>query len=1400
MKSYSLTRGQELMWLGQKLHPTAPLYNMPFTFKLSGAVDVEAFQAAFTALVAANPILRTVIRERDGTAEQVILDQQPAPLELLDLSDTVNPQQALDDWVEVRRARVFDMAACLYDSVLLKLNDARWVWYFSQHHIVMDIWSARVLFMQTSDLYEQIISGKSPAVAPFTPFADYVKFEQMRHESADFARIDSYWQHKIDTSPDPVRLYSGRDTGSSTRAERRPLRLGSERMARLNDFAEATGFRSFSRDLTTSSLFAALLLAYLYRLSDSDSIRLGVPFAHRAARAYQATPGLLMEVLALDIAFDTNERFSTLYKKVSAEMLRALQHLDTGASSAALNRSYNVLLNYINIAFPDFAGIPTETTWLHAGHGDANHSLRLQVLDLNATGLFDLYFDFNARAFNEADQDRAMRHFLTVVDACLADPDQVIGAIPLLTDIEYTILLRDFNATETPYPTEETVISLFEAQAARTPNQPAVIQDEQLLTFRQLNALANQAAIDLRAAGVGVGSRVPVCADHGVALIIGLLALLKAGGAYVPLDPTHPDERIKAILDDLGSDGVLVTTPDFRERFSALASRVHVVDLDTLTEGDSNPARIAAPDDLAYVIYTSGTTGKPKGVMITHSGLTNYLCWARKHYTDNAPTTFALYSSLAFDLTVTSIFTPLISGGVIRAYPNRGRGGAVIRDVFLDNQVDVIKLTPSHLALVRDLDLTRTRIKRLIVGGEDFKTELAQTIHRISNGRITQFNEYGPTEATVACMLHEYQPQHDTRASVPIGTPADNMRVYVLDRFMQPTPPGVIGELYLAGVNIARGYLNRPELTDARFLDDPFVEGARMYRTGDLARWLDSGQLEFLGRADQQVKVGGARIELGEVEAALLAHPAVRAAAVDVRVIRDTTPQPDDAMPYHCARCGLASNYPGITFDATGVCNICRAYDGYKTRAAQYFKPLAELEAHFESIKAASTGDYDVLALISGGKDSTYMLYQLVEMGLRVLAFTLDNGYISDAAKANIRRVTEALGVDHVYGTTPFMNAIFTDSLRQFANVCNGCFKTLYTLAVNTAREYGIKAIVTGLSRGQFFETRLTEELFTGDDFSIDQIDSAIAAMRQAYHQRDDLISRSLQVDVFRDRAIFEDIAFIDFYRYCNVDLREIYGFLETRGLWVRPPDTGRSTNCLINEVGIYVHQRKRGFHNYALPYSWDVRLGHKTRDEALRELSDEIDPARVAQILREIGYSDPLESAAAGRTQLVAYYTADEPLSAEAMRAFLAERLPDLMIPAHFMQLDTLPLTPNGKVNRAALPDPTDNRSASTAYVAPESEIEHIIAGIWSQVLRVERVGVHDNFFALGGHSLPAIRIVARINAAFTITLPLETFFAHPTVAALAAAVEDILLSEIDALSDAEVAALLGGVGDDRL
>ncbi|WP_414474551.1 amino acid adenylation domain-containing protein [Microvirga sp. M2] len=961
-------------------------------------------------------------------------------------------------------------------------------------------------------------------------------------------------------------------------------------------------------------------------------------------------------------------------------------------------------------------------------------------------------------------------------------------SVPLahLHDRDHQALVVEYNATSAPYPSHQTVVDLFRAQVAQSPDAEAIRFGAESLTYRQLNERSNQMAARLASSGVEPGRIVVVFMEHSIEVLVAILGILKSGAAYVPVDAATPKGRLATILKDIadgmgGQIPVAVTQASLQPVIPLGLAKTLVLDADFRSisgEPASDLPSAASPDGLAYIIFTSGSTGTPKGVMIEHRSLVNYIWWAARMYSPGERLAWPLFSSLAFDLTVTSLFTPLITGGRIVVY--RGDPGVqslVVFKVVDDNAVDIVKLTPAHLAMIRDRDLSTTRLRKFIVGGEDFKTELARDITKAIPHPVEIYNEYGPTEATVGCMIHRFDFERDQSPSVPIGTPAANAGIYVLDERHRPVPTGIVGEMYISGDGLAKGYFNQPAMTAQRFLTtaDPRdqVSTLRLYKTGDLARWNSEKRLDFLGRADHQVQIGGARVELGEIEAQLLKHPHIQECAVTL--VTAAAKKPHTQLRY-CERCGLASDMPGATYDSAGVCNLCRAFDTYVDKAQGYFKTPDDLEALIREMQEKRKGPYDCIVLLSGGKDSSFMLSKLCAMGVNPLVFTLDNGFISEEAKTNIRRLVNTLGVDLHWGSTPHMNEIFVDSLKRFANVCNGCFKTIYTLATNLAREKGISYIVTGLSRGQFFETRLTEEVFKRDDYAPERLDALVVEARKEYHRRDDAVSRYLDVDIFRSDSVFEEVKFIDFYRYWSVPLEDMLEFLKTQVGWSRPSDTGRSTNCLINDLGIYVHKKQRGYHNYSLPYSWDVRLGQKTRDEAIDELNDEIDVHRIKEIMAEIGYVEPAATED-GIARLVAYYVPSKNVSVADLRAHLTEHLPEAMMPTHFVSLERMPLTTNGKIDRTALPDPTaDNIQVEQDFIAPETATEKTLAALWCDLLKVDSIGRNDNFFNLGGHSLLVMRAVSRLRETFGVDVQLRNLFERPTVAGLAEVIDGML------------------------
>ncbi len=1191
-----LTWSQLLLWSGQELHPESPLYNMVLIFEIMGPLDTKHFEMAIQSVIERGDALRTVVKSVKGVPIRRVVPALRWSLEQLDLSDEPDPPGSLRAWVTRRAVHRFDLAGPLFDTVLLRLGPEHYVWYLNQHHLITDAWSTGLVYHAVGEAYGLSRSGQLEQAPALPSYEEHVEAERALRSSAGHAKARAYWRARSD-SLHPAALYGKSEERRSTETARVTVNLGPERSEFLRAVAHRPEASALTEDMALFNVFATSLLAFVHRVTGEERLAIAAPTHNRLNARAKATLGVFIEVFPLVVQLEAEETFAGLLKKTSTASAGLLRYALPGASLPTVNRTCSVVLNYIRASFSPFDGLPMRSEWVHAGHGDLAHDFRLQVQDFDETGTFALHFDLSTERFSPAERHAVVEQFLLLLDGFLANPDQSLRAPPLMKASAYERFIEDRNPRASDYRSGETVLHRFEQQVAETPDRPAVLFGDTSWTYRELNARADGIAHRLRAHhfdGVTVGL-VSVRRPEIVAAILGVF---KAGTAYVPLDLSDPIERLAFMLEETEARAVLT----FAEHTHRLDTTLPVVVLDT--PEDAVEMRVAGihgsgptSSDLAYVLYTSGSTGRPKGVMVEHGSLVEYAAWAAHVYLAGEPLCLPLFTPLTFDLTVTSLFAPLLGGGSIVVYPDGAEIDSSLIRVLEDDRVDVVKLTPTHLALIRGQHLASSRVRTLILGGEDLRTDVARAAWQMFGEDVTIFNEYRPTETTVGCMIHRYDPDRDTSASVPIGRPGARARIYVLDADLAPVPTGVIGEIVVGGPGVARGYVGRPEETRQRFIPDPFVPGGRAYRTGDLGRWRADGDLAFLGRTDRQIKIGGVRVELGEIEAALLALPGVTAAAVDY-VTRSGVAQ----AALQCARCGLGSGYPTVHFDSEGICSVCRTFEQYQARAAKYFQSMEDLQRIFAA--APGPNEYDCLLLFSGGKDSTYALYRLVDMGLRVLAVTLDNGYISETAKANIRRVSRALHTPHEFISTPAMNAIFVDSLRRHSNVCNGCFKVMYTLATKVASEHRIPFVVTGLSRGQFFETRLTNELFLDDETNVEQIDQLVLEARKAYHRVDDAVNRLLDTRVFESDEVFEQVQFIDFYRYCDVGLSEILEFLKRRAPWVRPEDTGRSTNCLINDVGIYVHTRERGYHNYAWPYSWDVRLGHKERDAALASRS----------------------------------------------------------------------------------------------------------------------------------------------------------------------------------------------------
>ncbi|MEO0494675.1 MAG: AMP-binding protein, partial [Actinomycetota bacterium] len=1344
------TRTQQLIWASQRRHRDVPLANMADRIRIRAAIDPDRFVAAVDAAIRATELLRMVI-DPDGSRVS-ILATPPRRTDVVDVSvaDT-------DAWIADRVATPIDATECVYDSVLLRHTDDDWTWWIDVHHVAIDAWGAARLADVVAASYGH---DDDPVDADLAPLVGSSLYAERDTPPAPEGVDEAWAADAAAAGPQPPLDLYGRRGERTTAVDR--LQLATPELRAALDAALAGPYRAFSPELSLLTLAAMTTATLVRRLDGRDAVVVGVPVHHRSGPHRNDAIAPMMELYPLTVQVIDGETNAEMFTRVLRSIMGVLRRARPGESP---DTPFEVVLNVTTARYQDFAGLPATRAWVRSGHVEPNHVLRFQIFDRYAPETVtddhdghELVWELDVNAGLSADgaHHRLVDHAGAVLSTILAGPDELATRASLLgpADVDDLAALNpEAEARDAAEPVHDQIRRRLQA----TPDRVVAELGDEQLTAGELDGRADALARRLVADGLTPGRPVGLRMGRGLEVLIAIQGVLRSGGRFVFLDPADPESRHDTVRDD----AALFTI------------------LDGLPEGDAPDVALptVGPDDGAYILYTSGSTGLPKGVPISHRGLAEYLRFAIESYTrPDAPPVVALHSSLVFDLTITSLFLGLLTDGTTIVYP--ADPVEALGQIAAEPRITFLKATPSQLEILARVADGPMQLRDVVVGGEAFRRPVAERIRELSAADVRIFNEYGPTEAVVGCMIHEYDPAVDTDTDVPIGYAAPGAGLVVLDALGEIAAPGAWGELYVQRIGMAEGYLNRPALSAERFgplsiraADRAVLGGADpdavWYRTGDRVRLERPGVLVYGGRHDDQLKVNGIRLEPAEVEAALVAIPEIDTALVRVWSPADAT---EATALERCVRCGLGTDVPNLAIDAEGVCSVCRQYEVVEPQTRAWFRTEADLDARRDAAAARRTGDYDCLHLLSGGKDSTYALYQLVERGWKVHALTLDNGFISEGAKANVRRSIADLGVTHEFVTTPAMNEIFRDSLDRYSNVCQGCYKTIYTLAVARAEQLGIPVIVTGLSRGQFFETRLVPHQFEAGRFDPDAIDETVLEARRVYHATEDAVTQLLpEQAVFAGGDVLDRIEFVDFFRYVDVELAEMYDFLENQAPWLRPDDTGRSTNCLINVAGISVHTRERGYHNYAEPYAWDVRLGHKTRDEALDELDDEIDMSEVVELLGEVGYEPKTQGI------LTAWYqTADgTDLDPDDLRRRLRASLPAHAVPAAFVRVEEMPLAASAKADPSLLPVPTrfhrhggDGRAAATPT-------EERLTRIWGDVLGIDSVGTTDDFFDLGGASLDALAVVALVDEAFGTDLPDAAVFRARTIVELAEQVD---------------------------
>jgi amino acid adenylation domain-containing protein len=880
-----LSFAQQRLWFFDQFEPGSPSYNLPRAVRLQGKVNIDALLASLNEIIKRHEILRTSFVISDGQAIQVISPSVNLKLAVIDLQNIPQEQQKAELYrlANEEAQTGFDLTqAPLLRAKLLQLDGEYFVILLTLHHIVSDGWSTDILIQEVAALYTDFCAGK-PSSLPQLPiqYADFAIWQRQWLEGVGLKNQLAYWQQQLSGELPILQLPTDRP---------RPL---------VQTYAGKTlSFvlpKSLSEELKNLSkqegvtLFMTLLAAFktlLYRYTNQTDILVGSPIANRNRAEIENLIGFFVNTLVLRSNLSGNPTFRELLKQVREVALGAYAHQDLPFEKLVeeiqpeRNLSHNPLFQVMFVLQNapmrqlELPGLKVEP--LANNSTTAKFDLTLVIEDIEQ-GLI-ANFEYNTDLFDELTISRLAANFEVLLTGIVAEPEQQLRKLPLLTTTEKQQLL-EWSQGEIYLQPELCLHQLFEAQVEKTPDAVAVVFENQQLTYRELNNRANQLAHYLQKLGVHPEVLVGICVERSLEMVIGLLAILKAGGAYIPLDPAYPKERLGYMLAD-SQLSVLLTQESLLENLPNYHGQVVCLDV----EGDKISQQIAdnlinkiTPENLAYVIYTSGSTGKPKGVQISHNAVVNFLMAMAKKPGLTAQDILLSVTTLSFDIAGLEIYLPLTVGAqTVIVSRQEASDGIKLSKRLNSCNATVMQATPATWRMLLSAGWRGNKQLKILCGGEALDYTLSQQLQERSK---EVWNLYGPTETTI------WSAASQVKNSVVIANPIANTQFYILDSYNQLVPIGVAGELHIGGAGLARGYLHQPELTAQKFIHNPFHANAasRLYKTGDLVRYLLDGNIEFLGRIDHQVKIRGFRIELGEIESVLNQHPDVENSVVTVR-------------------------------------------------------------------------------------------------------------------------------------------------------------------------------------------------------------------------------------------------------------------------------------------------------------------------------------------------------------------------------------------------------------------------------------------------------------------------------------------------------------------------------------
>lgn len=870
-QTYDLSRAQRRIWFDEKMNGFS-LNNIGGYIVFNKEINAEILNKAINLFIKSNDALRLNIVDNDMNPMQYMKEFEYQEFEYFDLSNEENPFNTFTNDIRLKMEKPIQLTDNrLYYFSIYKVNENQTCLFGKFHHIISDGWSLYLLQKEILRNYDNLVNHiPIDTIENIDSYVRYIKEEQIYLNSNAYKKSKKFW----DSRYEGLVFSSQRFIFKSADSEMKGFNIEKNLYDSINRYCN-------NLHISVNTFFIYLYFIYQLKTTQIPDCIVGLPVYNRVGRLNKALFGMCTSTVPLRFCIDKTNVIKESILKMNDELIQCYKNqrypYEDIVRNIDIEGNKMIFDTYINCYNMPIENDNKEELINELFCNKQNYPLQIIIKDWKNHYGIEVEYHYNKECYNHIDIETMHSYLMNIANEIICDSLKEIRQIKMLSDEKYLDIIYTRNKTLCDYRSEKTIIQLIEEAVEENKERIALNFKNETITYDKMNKKANQLARFLNKYNVKKGDYIGMLLEHSIDTFIGILAVLKLGCTYVPIDCKYPSERIEYILKNTMIQYVLTNC---NKTLNGPIS-IHIDQEPYIKEESTNLQITHNSKDIAYIIYTSGSTGTPKGVMVENQGLVNYICWAYKSYVKNKNQAFAFYSSLSFDLTVTSIFTPLIGGNPVIIYRDDKQEHVLYR-IFKENKVNILKLTPAHLSLIKNLDNSESKIDSLIVGGEDLKVDLAKKVVGSFGRNIDIFNEYGPTETTVGCMIHKYDVITDTDISVPIGVPADNVFIYILDKHLMPVADGEIGEIYISGDGLARGYLNKPEITKERFITNPFMSNYRMYKTGDLARWLYRGVIEYKGRCDSQVNFHGFRIELKEIEETVLSYNGIKDVVVQV--------------------------------------------------------------------------------------------------------------------------------------------------------------------------------------------------------------------------------------------------------------------------------------------------------------------------------------------------------------------------------------------------------------------------------------------------------------------------------------------------------------------------------------